>query len=356
MSIDEKIEFYKKRQFGEKLNMIFVFLRQNAWPFVKAQVFITGPLLLLVNILVAKSSMSFLSFDFINGDPEEMLPELLTLYGNVFLVSMVTGTLMPLVTYTYMKLYHEKGLGQFEIGHILSRVIRKLPMVLIYNILTSLLVVIGMFFFILPGIYLAVVLSLGSAIIIFEDKDLFSAFGRAFKLIKDKWFSTFGLLVVTVIISMIINAVFGLPQVIIFGIWTFNSLDATTGTLDMSDVPSYMQTVNVIFAILSTFGTLISYSVIYLGLGFQYFNLVERQEARGLMAQIEGLESPHRRERERNVAHRVQVADRHASRVNIPPIARERRRVRPEEKRRVGKFVHGYGLRRQRSQRRKLRN
>ena len=290
MSSAEKIEFYKKRQFGEKINMVVVFLRQNAWPFVKAQLFITGPILLLVNLVVAQSTMDLLSFDFINANPEDLLPELLSIYGSVFLVSMVTGTLIPTVAYTYMKLYDERGMGQFEIGQIVNRVIRKIPSVFGYTILNSIIVVIGMFFLLIPGIYLAVALSLGSAIIIFEDKDPFSAMGRAFKLIKDKWFSTLGLLVVTGIVAYLINAVFSIPYAVIFGIWTFNSVDAA-GTLDMSDPPSYMQTVNVLFAVLSTFGTLISYSIVYLGLGFQYFNLVERQESRGLMAQIENLES-----------------------------------------------------------------
>ena len=267
--------------------MVIVFLRQNAGPYIKAQVFITGPVLLIVNLLVAKSRQSFFDFTNMTENPSGFLANMLEIYGLAMLIAILSGALLPTVSYSYMKAYQEKALGEIQIRDLTSTIGRKFPTVLGYTILVSIITVIGLFFFLIPGIYLGVVLSLGTAIIMFEDTDPFNAMSRTFKLIKDKWFSTLGILVVTIIISYLINSLFSLPYAVAFGIWTFNSIETASGALDLSDPPAYMQVAEVLFAIFSTFGTIISYSVIYLALAFQYFNLVERQESRGLMAQIQ---------------------------------------------------------------------
>jgi len=310
MSLNEKIEYYKKRQFGEKLNMVIVFLRQNAGPFVKTQVFITGPVLLLVNFLMVSAQADMVDFQEITANPGEFLTSMVNDYGVAFLISLVSTALLPTVSYNFMKSYQEEPLGQISINNIFRATMQKIPSVLAYTLMMMLIVmgsfilivslgatmgIMGMILFALFGFfafcYLASVLSIGSSIIIFEDKNPLAAIIRAFKLIKGKKLSTFGLMVVTFIIAMLINSVFNLPQMVAMGVWTFNSVKDITSGGAVPDPPVYGQIVNVIFAVLSTFGTLIAYSVIYLALAFQYFNLVERQESKGLLSEIENLES-----------------------------------------------------------------
>jgi hypothetical protein len=307
MALQEKIEFYKKRQFGEKLNMVIVFLRQNAGPFVKTQVFITGPVLLLVNFLMVSGQQDIFDFQQMASDPEGFLSSMLDAYGVAFLISIVSASLLPTVSYNFMKSYQAEPLGEISIASISRATMQKIPAVLLYNIL-MMVIIIGAFIFIASvgasmGImgailfmligfavlcYLISFLILGTSIIIFEDKNPLLAIPRAFKLSKGKRLSTLGLIVVTLIIAMLINSVFNLPQIVAMGVWAFNSADEINGGL-LPDPPMYGQIVNVIFAVLSTFGTLIAYSVIYLALAFQYFNLVERQESRGLLSEIENL-------------------------------------------------------------------
>lgn len=310
MAFKEKIEFYKKRQFGEKLNMVIVFLRQNAGPFVKTQVFVTGPVLLLVNFLMVTGQQEIFDFQAMANNPEAFLSSMLDAYGVAFLISIVSASLLPTVCYSFMKSYQTEPLGEISISSISNATIRKIPAVLLYTIL-MMVIMMGSFVFIasvggamgIMGIvlfmfigfavfcYLISFLILGTSIIIFEDKNPFEAIPRAFKLSKGKRLSTFGLVVVTIIIAMLINSVFNLPQMVAMGVWAFNSVDEVANGGVLPDPPMYGQIVNVIFAVLSTFGTLIAYSVIYLAVAFQYFNLVERQESRGLLTEIENLDA-----------------------------------------------------------------
>jgi hypothetical protein len=310
MAFREKIEFYKKRQFGDKLNMVIVFLRQNAGPFVKTQVFITGPVLLLVNFLMVSGQQEIFDFQNMAADPEGFLSSMLDSYGVAFLISIVSTSLLPTVTYSFMKSYQSDDLGEISIASISRASMQKIPAVLLYTILMMVIImgsfifiasvgaamgIMGAILFIFIGFavfcFLLSFLMLGSSIIIFEDKNPLTAISRAYKLSKGKRLSTFGLIVVTIIIAMLINSVFNLPQIVAMGVWAFNSVDEVSNGGILPDPPMYGQIVNVIFAILSTFGTLIAYSVIYIALAFQYFNLVERQESRGLLSEIEGLES-----------------------------------------------------------------
>ena len=50
------------------------------------------------------------------------------------------------------------------------------------------------------------------------------------------------------------------------------------------------QALNVLFSVFETFGSIVSNSLLFIALAFQYFNLVERKESRGLMSQIESID------------------------------------------------------------------
>lgn len=284
-----QIEFYKKRQFGEKLNATFTFVRENAWPYLKVQFLIAGPILLIANILVNQYAIGMFSFD---GEfSANFLIDMFQMYGLLLLIALVSTTVMPAVTYGYMKSYANIAPSDITVANVTNGFSSRFFNILGFNILMYIATIIATFFFVLPGIFVGIVLSLGAAIIVFENSNPFDAFGRAFTLIKGKWWSTFGLLVVITIIGYVINAFFGLPRSIIIGIDMFTSLDSTGGIESMDMEKSSDQLLNILFSVFETFGSILSYSLIFMGLAFQYFNLVERRESRGLMSKIEGMDA-----------------------------------------------------------------
>tara|TARA_A100000171_G_scaffold14485_1_gene12794 strand:+ start:391 stop:1293 length:903 start_codon:yes stop_codon:yes gene_type:complete len=289
MAYTPQIEFYKKRQFGDKLNMTFVFLRENAWPYLKAQLLISGPILLLSNILMSQLSFGMFNFGE-QGFSPDIIIDMFSLYGLVLISAVVTSAVLPAVAYGYMRAYEHKAPVDIRIPDVTKNLLSRIFNLLVFNVLTAIVVVIGMFFFLIPGVYLMIVLSLGSAIIVFEDNNPIDAFGRAFKLIKDKWWSTLGLLFVTAIIGYVISGLFSLPRtLLVFG-------DALTSVQESGDLSSLDESnfgsnpLSILFSVLETFGAILTYSISFLALAFQYFNLVERRESRGLMSRIEQMD------------------------------------------------------------------
>ena len=298
MAHSPQIEFYKKRQFGDKVNATFTFLRENAWPFIKIQLMIAGPILLLVRIL-----MNQLSFSLIGFNPDEisanMIIDFIQLYGLMLLSTLVTATLAPILTYGYMKAYQENAPGDITPAIVMKDLASKFFNLLGFNILMYIVVIIASLFFLIPGLYVFIVLSLGSSIIIFENNNPIDAFGRAFTLISGKWWSTFGLIIVMGIIGYVISMFFSLPRTLLYGVKMFTTVVEGGEISTFSDMSTGEQALNILFSVLETFGGILLYSLSYIALAFQYFNLVERRESRGLMSQIQGMDQSSTDEDER---------------------------------------------------------
>lgn len=279
-----KIDFYKKRPFSDKLNITFVYLRENAWPYLKVQLLIAGPILLLVNMAASRLQLGLLdSLEKMQRAPDSFMIDMFSTYGFVFLASLVGGVLIPVLCYSYMQVYRERPPEGITIAHVTRDMWPNFLSMLGYGIIAGMVIIVSAFFLFIPAIYFMVVLSLGAAIICFEKTDPFTAFGRCFTLIKDKWFSTAGLVLVVFIIAYLINVFFSLPQAVLMGLWTLLTLESGDMGVDM---PAYMDSLQILFAVLQSFAGIITYSLVYIAIAFQYFNLVERKESRGLMARI----------------------------------------------------------------------
>jgi len=284
------IKFYEKRQFGEKINASFTFIRENAWPYIKAQLLISGVILLVTNIFVNQLSLDFAPF----MSPEEVTVDFfinfLNVYGLLFMSVLVTATLIPIVTYGYMRAYQHHPPHEITVSMILKNLGTKVFYILLYNIIMFVLICFGLILFFIPGIYIYVVLTLGTSIILFEDSNPLDAIGRSFTLIRGKWWSTFGLIIVMAIIGYIISFVFGLPRTLTFGLKAFTSLAENGNMQEVVEAAKGEQALNVLFSVFETFGQILLYSLVYIALAFQFFNLVERIESRGLMAEINQLD------------------------------------------------------------------
>lgn len=283
-----QIEFYKKRQFGEKVNATFVFIRENAWPYFKVQLMISGPILLIASIIANQYAFDFFAFD---GEfTANTIINMLELYGLMLIITLVTTTVMPAVTYGYMVAYQNNAPSDISVAKVVNGFATRFFNILGFNILFYIVVIIASFFFFLPGIYVAIVLSLGTSIIVFEKSNPIDAFGRAFTLIKSKWWSTFGLVVVMAIIGYIINMFFGLPRAILFGVKMFTSFEDAGNFEALAEMSDTDQVLNILFSVFETFGSILLYALTYIAIAFQYFNLVERRESRGLVSKIEQMD------------------------------------------------------------------
>jgi hypothetical protein len=103
-------------------------------------------------------------------------------------------------------------LGQpVTLGEAWRRVAPRFGALLVVSILFTLLVAAATFVFVIPGIWLYVLFSLASTALILEGAKVGRSFGRSRALVRGAWWRTFGVLLVALIITAILQNIVQIP-------------------------------------------------------------------------------------------------------------------------------------------------
>jgi len=281
----QKIKLYQERDFGEKINATFTFLRENFVPLGKSLLYIAGPLVLLIGVVSALSTSSIL---FNNGELSEA--EALSFAGGttaISLMSIFSGALVIAVIYSYFTQYYEReDHSQISVGEVWQVAKSYVLPFLLSIIVYSILVMIGFFFLLIPGFILMAALSFLFVLQAKEKLSFGEAFSRCFRLVSDNYLSTIGLLLVVAILQGILGAIFGIPVMLISGLSAFFS---STGEYSMENSSAIVQAIFIVAQVISTLGNHFLYAILLVAVGFQYGNLVEQKESAGLMEEIDTL-------------------------------------------------------------------
>jgi len=292
MAYTQKINYYKIRNFSQKLNATIEYVRQNIRPLGKSILYILGPLAILNGLLFAQ----YINFMFGNMGPSDPInvqnPFAFILnpsYIGFIILSSFSALLNFSVIFNFMRIYNEKFPEEITVTEVLNLCWKDLLPLFVLGLIATFMIMAGFIAFIIPGIFLMVVLSLAIPAMFFEKKGVFDAIGRSFKLIKGKWWSTFGLLFVASILMYAISMIFILPFYVFYFLSIFTLVEETGITADVSSW--WFQggmTLSVMFMFL---GSYLTYTIPMVALSFQYFNLVERLESVGLMSEIQNLDN-----------------------------------------------------------------
>lgn len=288
---NQKIELYKIRDFGKKINATIVYIRRHIKHLIV-------PILLIVlpaSIAAGMFFQDYMSFALNMTEMNEatgfdsFFSEILVSYTGMMLVSLIAGAVFFMIIYEYMKkVSHEEVVP--TVGELYSAVLGRLPGLLALFIILGILTFIGLMFFVIPGVYLMIVLSLAAPIYLFENASVGTAISKSFKIIKDKWWSTFGLLVITSLIAGAASYIFIIPSYILMFWDVF--ITATSTPDDPAAIgQAFSGWTFTMGMTLAMIGTYVCYIIPVIALAFQYFNLVERHEGRGLKQDIENFEN-----------------------------------------------------------------
>jgi len=279
------MKLYEQRDFGEKINATFTFLRQNFVPLGKSLLYIAGPAVLLVGIVSALSASSILF-----ADNEISEGEMLTTIGGSGFAGLMAILSVPLVigvVYGYLKLYTERDdYPDITVGEVWTQVKKYYLPFLVSIIATSLLTFVGFVFLLIPGFLFMAAFSFIFVLQVQERLDFGEAFSRCFRLVSDHYLSTLGLLIIMVILQSILTSVFNLPVLVFTGAGAFLS---ASGDFDMENSSVIVQALFIIFQVISTLGSQFLYAITLVAIAFQYGNLVEKKESAGLMEEIDQL-------------------------------------------------------------------
>lgn len=324
METIEVITLQRARDFGRRINATFEFIKQNFKGLTKSIMVIAGPSVLLSSALLATmASDLFGIFSSAVGNPDVMLTYFMSVsfWAQVVLIMVLffVSSVITIATFNgYVILYDEKKTNRIEVQDVWNKVRSSFWMYAGSVILFSFVVIalyvavimISMIFAMISelfvfiailGIYLGIIYFMVGASMTFfirdyEKKGFFEALSRSFKLVKGKWWSTFGFGFVIYLIMSSVAGLIVIPFYIIMLVQVFHSVDSGVEP----QFTSGMQWSFIIFFTVYYLVSIILNMLPNIAIAFQYFNLVELKEARGLINQFEniGQQAPGRTEEE----------------------------------------------------------
>ena len=283
------IYLFEQRDFGQKINATFQYISQNFRSLGMALLYIVGPVAVVSGIAsgVMQSNLLKLVGESANARTDDPIAafQLISQFTSptfwlAMLFSLLANVAVVLTTYAHMNVYDRTD-GRFvTVASVWAEVQPALGRAIVISVLGSIITGVAMLFLIVPGIYVAVVLSLALAVTTFEGTGFGETWERCFRLIRDNWWSTFGLIVVVAIIVGIVGMIFAIPTAVI---------GFLIGGKLLPDVSTVWLVIGNVIALV---GRTLLNSIVYLAIGFQYTNLVERQEGRGLASAIDSIGTP----------------------------------------------------------------
>lgn len=282
-----RVQLRKQRDFSDILNATFKFIKQNFKPLGKSLLLYAGPLLLISAI-----AGSLYQWDAQNITPATDATDVFNMFSQIFNskyyifigFSIISNAMVISITYAYIKNYlerHEEDTAPIENDEVWRIARQNYFPVLGTLLLSSLIIGVGIMFCIIPGIYLGVTLSILIITQYIEKISVFDAISRCFRLVRDEWWRTFAILIVIFLIMYFISAIFGIPQMILTLIITFNK--ASGGEAEVSSL---------VFNLVTTVTTLVSsfiYVIPLVTIALQYFSLVEKKENPTLYNRIQDI-------------------------------------------------------------------
>lgn len=307
------IEFHRTRDFSRKLNATFEFIKQNFKPLGKSILLIAGPPILIASLIMGSFFTDFKAFQpnasgQIEGIESYFMSPTFWLEVALMVGFYTVASVMNIATVNnYLLIYGEKRTNKIEVSEVWSRVrttfwmyfrsvflfvllfaaayiVLVIPMFLL-TALSPFLMFFGVLIFICGFMYLVFATSLTFFIRAYEKNGFFEAVVRSFKLVKDKWWSTFGLVMILYFIMVVVSYIFIVPWQVVSGVSMFHSLSTNT----FEEPSTSWQLITTVVFSLQYMVQMVLAALPNIGIAFQYFNLVEMKEAKGLMTQIETL-------------------------------------------------------------------
>ena len=309
----------QERDFGDKINASFTFVSQNFKTLFLSLIYFAGPLSLIggiANGIVQSNNIALASSGAVKprgtsageifaNSFGDSFAHLLTLNYLIAIIFLILASVTVAITVFAVMMEYKENPESLSVERVWARMQTIfLPVLGSYGI-TILIFIVGMialvgiigslvsgvggiFAGLLSGIvgivgfilifYFFVMYSLSPAIVAYEGISGWEALSRAKFLIKDKWWSTFGLIIIISIINSFVSMIFGAPAMIVMFMKVLKVGGGISGNLPL-----------IVTTMISTIGQVIVSSLLYVAISIQYFNLVEKREGNGLKMLIEGI-------------------------------------------------------------------
>lgn len=295
MRFTQESDFRRLRDFGQKFSAAFEFIGAHWRGLGQAMLYLVLPAAIVQGIVAALLQKQLFAQTLrVAGTGVSKLQQLTMLNGlyqspiywiNVA-ISGIFIMFLVLTVYAYVRccLRAMPAPEPISVGQVWEVV--KSEFIGSYLSYFGLLVVIIIGFFLLgfPGIYLSVAFSLFYITKVVEGTGFMATCRRCLQLVRGKWWSTFGLIMVMSIALGLVLAVVGS---VLGGLSYFAARQV--GFLQDDNASSSLGLFTVITSALTGFFNLLIYPPLLLAIAFQYFNLVERRDGIGMRQLVDQL-------------------------------------------------------------------
>ena len=310
------IELQRQRDFSRKVNATFEFIKQNFSSLFKSILVIAGPPVLIGSLLVGSFVGQLFGVSQMAVNDPEGYQNFFATQGFwlklmlMFVFILISGVITIATINNYILIYAEKRTNQIEVSEVWDRVRATFWMYFGSMILFALLAIAAYVILIIPifvlgaispvliffgflitfggFFYLLVSVSLLFIIRAYENIGFFDSMVRSFKLVQNKWWSTFGLVLILYLIMGVISYIPLIPFYIVLFVNSLHNVNANS----FESPSSSMQLWTTIFFAAYYLLQMLLNTLPNVGIAFQYFNLVELKEAKGLMNEIENFGKP----------------------------------------------------------------
>lgn len=311
------INYHETRDFSRKMSVTFEFLRQNFRSLMQSILLIAGPPVLIASLFMGSFFQDLLSASFAAGasgaNPFEGFANSPTFWAQIGLTIvffMISSVATVATVNNFILLYEEQKSSKIKVTDVWQRVRSTFWMYLGTTVLLYVLVMAAYAItaFILAGValaspvlvffgaigmvcaltYLLISASLVFIIRAYERIGFFEAIFRSFYLVRGKWWSTLGILFILYLIAGVTSYIFMIPGYVMTVVSSLHQV----GTGATGGPSGSEGTIIMALFTLYYMAQLLLYSLPNIGIAFQYFNLVERKEAKGLLSQIDSIGQP----------------------------------------------------------------
>jgi hypothetical protein len=261
----EKIELSKVREFGDIISDSFILIRQNFKPLMTAYLVICG-MFIVTGVLVtvvanwqqaAEGSSGPFSFWGFTG----------------LLFQLIEYTAVILTTISYLAIYKQKDNQAPTFLEVWEYFKFYFFRVFGAQVVLTIGLFLGFLFCFLPGIYLSPIFALVTPIMVIENTNVEYAIRKAFRIIKENWWFTFGVILLLSIIIVMAFLLFFIPAAIFY-----SGSQWLTGN-------SFNTTFNIIQAIIIHAGQVL-WLLPIIAVTLVYYSLAEHTEGSSLVNRI----------------------------------------------------------------------
>lgn len=274
-----KIEFKKRRDFGQVINNTFTFMRQNLKPLIKIYFTFCGLFVLasmLTMLLQQYKMVNVINTGIVNRYGKSS--GLGSIYGIEYflslLFSMASYVSMSVAILSYVAVYVQKGNQTPTTDEVWGYFKYYFFRIFGSSIVLIILLCIAFMFCLVPGFWLFPYVAMMFPIMVIENGSLGYSFSRSFKIIKDNFWITFGTLAVVWIIVSACMSMIVLPTSLfnMIGMFTHKTPHMS---LTLTMITTVLQSLCQVFTIIPI-----------ITISLAYFSLVEQKESPGLMERI----------------------------------------------------------------------